>query len=364
MTNREKELLELIKMNPTISQKELADTLKITRSSVGVHITNLIKKGYVIGKGYLLKEGEYISIVGGANMDIIGFPSNKLIIKDSNPGQVKVVLGGVGRNIGENLVRLGVETKLISAVGSDVYGEKILEEARIIGLDMKDSLVLKGSSTSTYLAILDEKGDMKVAISHMDIFDKVTVDFIKRKKQVIENSKICIIDTNMPEEVIDYILTQFKGVDFFLDTVSTTKAKKVKDKIGAFHTIKPNKIEAELLSGIEIKEELDLTRVAEYFLNQGVKRVFITLGENGVFYHDGTHSNHIQNPKAEVVNATGAGDAFIAALAYSHFNDFDIEKSTRFAMAASILALSHEETINPNMSVENLKKKMEETKLC
>ena len=126
MTNREKELLELIKMNPTISQKELADTLKITRSSVGVHITNLIKKGYVIGKGYLLKEGEYISIVGGANMDIIGFPSDKLIIKDSNPGQVKVVLGGVGRNIGENLVRLGVETKLISAVGSDVYGEKIL----------------------------------------------------------------------------------------------------------------------------------------------------------------------------------------------------------------------------------------------
>ena len=126
MTNREKELLELIKMNPTISQKELADTLKITRSSVGVHITNLIKKGYVIGKGYLLKEGEYISIVGGANMDIIGFPSDKLIIKDSNPGQVKVVLGGVGRNIRENLVRLGVETKLISAVGSDVYGEKIL----------------------------------------------------------------------------------------------------------------------------------------------------------------------------------------------------------------------------------------------
>jgi pseudouridine kinase len=364
MTNREQELLELIKKNPTISQKELADTLKITRSSVGVHITNLIKKGYVVGKGYVLKEGEYISIVGGANIDIIGFPSNKLIIKDSNPGQVKVTLGGVGRNIGENLARLGVETKLISAVGSDLYGAKILEEARIIGLDMKESLVLKESPTSTYLAILDEMGDMKVAISHMDIFDKVTVEFIRTKKQVIENSKICIIDTNIPEEVIDYILTQFKGVDFFLDTVSTTKSKRVKDKIGAFHTIKPNKIEAELLSGIEIKNETDLITVAEYFLNQGVKRVFITLGDDGVYYNDGVSSKHIKNPKIDVVNATGAGDAFVAALAYSHFYDFNIEKSARFAMAASILALSHEETINPNMSVENLNKKMEETKLC
>lgn len=364
MTNREQELLELIRKNPTISQKELADIMGITRSSVGVHITNLTKKGYIAGKGYIVKDGDYITIVGGANMDIQGFPKSKLILKDSNPGEVRMSLGGVGRNIAENLIRLGTETKLITAVGDDVYGHKILEEARKIGLDMKESLILKEASTSTYLAILDELGDMKIGISHMDILEKLTVEFIGRKKGIIENSKVCVIDTNISQDVINYILTTYKGTSFFLDTVSTTKAKKVKDRIGAFHTIKPNKIEAEMLTGIEIKEKADLVKAAEYFLNAGVKRVFITLGEEGVFYHDGTRSNRIHNPKIEVVNATGAGDAFVAALAYSHFNNFDIEYSAKFAMTASILALSHEETINPSISLENINKKMKEIGLC
>ncbi|HCL51251.1 MAG TPA: kinase, partial [Clostridiaceae bacterium] len=83
MTNREKEILELIKKNPMISQKDLADILGITRSSVAVHITNLQKKGYILGKGYIVKEGEYVSIVGGANVDIQGFPKEKFILKDS-----------------------------------------------------------------------------------------------------------------------------------------------------------------------------------------------------------------------------------------------------------------------------------------
>jgi pseudouridine kinase len=364
MTNREQEILELIRKNPMISQKELADSLGITRSSVAVHISNLLKKGFVVGKGYITREQPYISIVGGTNIDIQGFPNNDLIMNDSNPGEVKISLGGVGRNIGENLVKLGIETKLISAVGDDVYGRKILDESRLIHLNMEDSLILKEHATSTYLSILDGSGDMMVAIAHMDIIDKVSVDFIKNKKQLIENSKLCIIDTNIPKETIEYILTNYKGVDFFLDTVSTTKAKKVKDIIGYFHTIKPNKLEAEMLSGIKINNEADLKKAANYFLEKGVKRVFISLGEEGMYYDDGVNFSHIKSPKIHVVNATGAGDACLAALAYSHFENFDIDMSARFSMSAAILALSHENTINPNISVENINKKMEEIKLC
>ena len=364
MTNREQEILEMIRKNPMISQKELADSLGITRSSVAVHISNLLKKGFVVGKGYITREQPYISIVGGTNIDIQGFPSSDLILNDSNPGEVKISLGGVGRNIGENLVKLGIETKLISAVGDDVYGRKILDESRLIHLNMEDSLILKEHTTSTYLSILDGNGDMMVAIAHMDIIDKVSVDFIKNKKNIIENSKLCIIDTNIPKETIEYILTNYKGVDFFLDTVSTTKAKKVRDIIGYFHTIKPNKLEAEMLSGIKINNATDLKSASNYFLEKGVKRVFITLGDKGIYYDDGVNSKHILSPKIHVVNATGAGDAFLAALAYGHFNNFDIGLSASFSMSAAILALSHENTINPNISVDNINKKMKEIELC
>ncbi|SHH32407.1 PfkB family carbohydrate kinase [Tepidibacter thalassicus] len=364
LTNREKEVLEIIRKNPLISQQELADFLGIARSSVAVHITNLSKKGYIKGKGYILKEEDYVTVIGGTNIDLQGFPKENLILNDSNPGKIKVSLGGVGRNIAENLVKLGIETKLISAIGEDIYGKKILEESKLSGIDMENCLILKDYPTSTYLSILDENGDMKVAISDMDIFEKITVDFIKQKSHILKNSKIIVLDTNLPKEVIEYILFNFKGIDFFLDTVSTKKSIKVKDFIGLFNTIKPNKYEAESLSGIKINSMEDLKKCSYYFLNKGVKKVFITLGKKGVFCADEKDSKFIPNPKVNVVNTTGAGDAFISGLIYSHINNYNLEYSTKIAISASILALSHKNTINPNMSIDNIQKILKEMNLC
>jgi pseudouridine kinase len=360
MTNRELEILEVIRKNPMISQNELADKFGITRSSAAVHITNLVKKGYILGKGYVVRSGEYVCIIGGTNMDIQGFPSGKLVLRDSNPGEVKMSPGGVGRNIGENLVRLGVETRLVTILGDDLYGSKLLEEARLIGLHIEDSLILKGQPTSTYMSILDESGDMALAISSMSIYDSMTVSFIKKKKHLIENARVCVVDTNMPGEVIEYLVTNFRETTFFLDTVSTAKAVKVKDFIGYFHTIKPNKLEAEMLSGIKITDEASLALASEHFLSKGVKRVFISLGEDGVYYNNGKKSGHLRSPKINVVNATGAGDAFLAGLVYCSMEDMSIDDSAKFAMTASILALSHENTINPAISIELINKKMEE----
>lgn len=306
----------------------------------------------------------YIAVIGGANIDIQGFPYDKMNFHDSNPGKIKISLGGVGRNIAENLVKLGVNVKLISVIGSDPYGLKILQEANKIGLDMEDSLILEGEATSIYLSMLDQSGDMIAAISYMDIYENMTVEFIKEKKKVIDNSKLCIIDTNISKEVIEYILMNHKRIDFFLDTVSTAKAKKVKDLIGYFHTIKPNRIEAELLTGIEINDENDLKRASDYFLKKGVKRVFISLGDKGVFYCDESNMSHVKIPKIKPVNATGAGDAFMAAIAYGQYYNINIEETVRMAIAASIIAISHENTINPDMSLENIKLKMKEIGLC
>lgn len=306
------------------------------------------------------KDNSYVSIVGGTNIDIQGVPYNLLIPGDSNMGFVKVSNGGVGRNIGENLVRLGIDTKLISVIGDDPYGKKILNDARLIGLDMEHTLLLKDSATSIYLSILDESHDMALAISYMEIYDKLSIEFIKEKDYIIEHSALCIIDTNIPIPIIEYILKTNADHDFILDTVSTTKAKKVKDLIGYFHTIKPNKIEAEVLTGIKINSEQDLIMAAEHFINKGVKRVFITLGDKGIFYSDGITTGHIKSPKIEIVNTTGAGDAFTAALAYAYINNMGIEETAKLGVAASLIALSHQDTINPNMSISNINSKIKE----
>ncbi|WMJ76343.1 MULTISPECIES: PfkB family carbohydrate kinase [unclassified Sedimentibacter] len=364
MTNREQEIFDLIKKNPMISQNEIGELLGITRSSVAVHITNLIKKGKILGKGYVVKENPYVTVIGGVNIDIHGIPKNRLIPADSNIGIVKMSLGGVGRNIGENLVRLGIDTKLISVLGDDIYGSKILEESADMGLDMKDCLILKGESTSTYLAVLDETHDMSVAISSMDIYERMTVEFIKEKKHVIDNSELCVLDTNVPLNVIEYLLSNHRNTDFFLDTVSTAKAKKVKNLLGSIHTLKTNRIEAEAVTGIEINCEDGLKRNFEYLLSKGIKRVFITFGKKGVFYSDGSEMKRVAANHINPVNTTGAGDAFMAALVYSHINNKNINESAAIATAASVIALSHENTINPNMSVESINSKVKELKLC
>ena len=115
MTKREQEILSWIRENPLISQQELAQRAGITRSSVAVHISNLMRKGLIRGRGYLLGEGAYVAVVGAVNVDIGGTPDSALVPADSNPGRVTVTLGGVGRNIAENLCRLGKRVLMVTA---------------------------------------------------------------------------------------------------------------------------------------------------------------------------------------------------------------------------------------------------------
>lgn len=364
MTEREKEVLDILKKNPMISQQELADRLCITRSSVAVHITNLMKKGYIKGKGYILNKSSYITVIGGSNIDIQGVPNNSLVMYDSNPGKVDISLGGVGRNIADNICRLGIGVKLISAVGNDLYGNEVLSKCKSYGIDVDDCYVSNEHSTSIYVSILNNDNDMQLAISHMDILDKLDVSYIESKHQSINDSLAIVLDTNLSEEVIDYITSTYSHIPIFVDTVSTSKCMKIKNIAGRFNTIKLNKYEAEALCDIKIKTEDDLKYCADYLINLGAKNIYITIGKDGVFCANKNESAIVDGVKIDIINATGAGDAFTAALVYGYLNDLGLDMSAKFAVAASIIALSHENTINPNMSVENIEKILKELILC
>ncbi|PKM90704.1 MAG: kinase [Firmicutes bacterium HGW-Firmicutes-10] len=358
MTQREKEILAILKSEPTISQQDLADRLGITRSSVAVHITNLLKKGYILGKGYILQEDPYIVVIGGANIDIQGTPKNRLTYKDSNIGEVRISLGGVGRNIAENCARLNIMTRLISVIGDDLYGQQMLKHAQTVNLHMQDCLILPQTPTSTYLSILDESRDLAVSINHMDSIDLLTVDDLKAKRSLIEHAQLCVLDTNLSEDVLKYLLTSFPNTIFFVDPVSGAKAQKIKPYLQAIHTLKPNLLEAKVLSSLDNDSD-SLEDLAKSLKSQ---RAFISLGSQGVYVIDGKKHVHFHSPPIDVINATGAGDAFMAGLVYAYLRGLDIEETTWIAMAASRLALSHTDTINPNLSEQLLLKTMEEIK--
>lgn len=364
MTEREEQILTMIRKNPMISQQEIADTLGITRSSTSVHITNLIKKGFVKGRGYIVDEGNYVTVIGAANIDIHGFTAEKLLYEDSNPGYIKISCGGVARNIAENLARMDVSVKLITALGEDMYGRKITEECKQCGIDISDSLVLKDSNTSMYMSIMDEDGDMKLALCDAEIVEKISIGFLKDKHHILSNSKIIVLDTGLTREIIEYVVTTYKNIPVFLDPVSIKRSIKVKSMLSYFDTIKLNKHEAEYLSDMSIISTDDLEKAGKYFIDKGVRNVFITLGSEGVYYRNGTASEYLSSPTVHVINATGAGDAFMAGLVYSRLNDLAAHDSAVFSMGAAIVALSHENTINPTISVESIQNKTRELKLC
>lgn len=174
MTQRERQLLNWIEENPLISQQELADKAGITRSSVAVHISNLMKKGYITGKGYIVHTAPYVTVVGGVNMDIGGWPGEVPVMQDSNPGVVRMSLGGVGRNIAHNMALLGMDVRMLTVFGDDINAQKIAASCGELGIDISQSPIIPEGRTSTYLFITDEKGDMALAVSDMEIYKHLT----------------------------------------------------------------------------------------------------------------------------------------------------------------------------------------------
>ena len=353
MTQRERQILQLIEADPMISQQELADRLGITRSSAAVHISNLIRKGHIAGKGYILRSDSYSVVVGGVNVDIGGRSFSPLVASDSNPGVVSTSLGGVGRNIAHNLSLMGCDVRMLTAFGDDVYGQKIAASCAELGIDISHALRLSDTSTSTYLYIADENGDMALAVSDMAICDRITPAYLAANLPLLQNAQIVIADTNIPRESLIF-LAERCTVPLFCDPVSIIKVEKLRPILHRIHTLKPNRLEAALLSGIPTDTPEGVEKAADRLLELGVHRVFLSLGADGIYCAMGDQRLHLPNLPGTMVNTTGCGDAAMAAIAWAYLQGSDLRRTGLSALAAGAIAMESSQTINPAMSESTL----------
>ncbi len=359
MTQRERQILQLIEANPMIQQQEIADKLGITRSSVAVHISNLTKKGCIAGKGYVLRTGSYAVVVGGVNVDIGGRSFKALVAEDSNPGEVMTSLGGVGRNIAHNMSLMGLDVRLLSAYGDDLNGERVAASCSELGIDLSHALRVPGGTTSTYLYITDPDGEMALAVSDMEVCKRITPEYLSKNLALLQNAQVVVADANIPEESLKFLADNL-FVPLFVDPVSTVKAEKVKSILPKIHTLKPNRIEAELLSGVKIENEEDAEKAAKALIEKGVRRVFISMGAKGVFAATAKESLWHGIIPGKMVNTTGCGDAFMGALVWAYLEGMDLKDTAAAGLAAGSIAMESDETINPLMCEEVLKNRMKQ----
>lgn len=300
---------------------------------------------------------DYCVVVGGVNVDIGGKPDSTLVAKDSNPGRINTSLGGVGRNIAHNLSLLGRKVVLVTALGKDANAERIIKSCNDLNIDIDGYFESLEDNTSSYLFITDETGDMSVAINDMNIYRNVTPEYLSKRMDQINMAGLAIVDTNIPAESITYLAKNCR-VPIFADPVSCAKATRLFGAVESLHTITPNIYEAEILADMPIKNEADLQKAADILIGKGAKRVFITLGADGLFAADGKESLILKNLPCKLVNATGAGDAMMAGFAHAFLEGKSLFETARYGLAAAAIAVEGSHTINEDMSIELIKKKL------
>ena len=308
-----------------------------------------------------MDNNKYVVVIGAANTDIGGTPYKPLIPEDSNPGVIKMSYGGVARNIAHNLTMLGTDVEFVTATGNDTLGMEMLKRCEGTGMDTSLSVVVPGASSSVYLFINDENGDMELALSHVDIVKNITPEYLESISDVINSAAVAVADCNLSQEAL-LKLKEICEVPLYVDTVSVSHADKIKGHLDGIDTLKPNLLEAEFLSDMIIENEYDCLEAARSLIDQGVRRVFISMGSRGMIAADKERAILADRYPAHVRNTTGAGDSAMAAIVWSSMNEEGdgLIAPAKAANAAASATISVDSTIHPEMSVDLIKKIMKE----
>ena len=292
---------------------------------------------------------DYVTVIGGVNMDISAALTASFVPADSVPGQVTLGCGGVARNIAHNLKLMGREVKFVSVFGGETFGEMCWRECQAIGLDLTLSERREDMRNGLYLCVNDQTGDMIAAVADTDIIDCITPDFLKARIDKINASALVIADTNISTDALCYLIDHCT-TPLIVDTVSTAKAPRVINALSQsqthrLHALKLNLQEAQAVTGCGIAKA-----AAEHLSAMGVEQVYITLGSDGVFCSDGKQHKQLKAIPTRVINTTGAGDAFIAGVAHALMSGTPFPDCVQTGLRAAHATLLSTQTVNPDIN--------------
>ena len=219
MTAREQEILEIIKKDPMISQSEIAERLNTTRSSVSVHITNLLKSGHLKGRGYVVENDKYSVFVGSTALDIMSvFEMTDQTIDPTRPQQdcrITFNYSGSARNVSEASAKLDMNTYLISAIANDFLGNHILDYCTQHGVNTEHCLIVNNVSTTMFIDVKSPSFNT-TGLASSPIDSHITPTFLETKYSFLKNADQIAIEDRLQRETIDYLTSNFGTSQLFL----------------------------------------------------------------------------------------------------------------------------------------------------
>ncbi|MEO5934795.1 MAG: carbohydrate kinase, partial [Duganella sp.] len=355
--SKKQQLYELIRANPFISQQDLAVGLRLSRSAVAGHIASLIRERRLLGRAYVLPDKRPVLCVGAANLDRKLRSIATMRLGTSNPATAEEVYGGVARNIAENLARLNLPTALLTALGDDGAGRTLRDHAESAGIDMRGSLTLTDTATGTYTAILDERGELVVALADMALYDRMTPEFLSNRLPQRAAASMTVADLNLPADSVSLLLEGARAdhVPLVLVAVSQPKMARLPADLAGLRLLILNRGELETLADRALPTEADVRLACRAVQARGARDVIVTCGGQGVFHTRDGELVWLAAHEVDVVDVTGAGDAFSAAVCWSLYQGSgDLTLACRRGLKAAAMTLESHDTVSPMLAADVL----------
>jgi len=350
MNDIEVEILAAIHTDPLASQQELATKLGMSRESIAGYIMRLTRKGAILGKGYILPKENNIVVIGGANVDISGTADGAYRDGDSNPGLVSQSAGGVGRNIAENLARLGNDVSMITLVGKDSRGRFLVDHATEIGMNVQGFVQHPELATSTYLALHNKQGELVGSIADMAIIDHLSPELLSEKMSRLQAASTLVVDANLPTETLAWLADQNLTPLIVADAVSATKAVRLRPLLHKIDLLKVNRFEALAILGKDENETISGTAIIAALLSKGVRAVLLSLAEQGVLFESSDDAVQQTVPECEMVSDTGAGDALLAGYVHAAQLYETVAERVDFSLACAATTLEAKTAVNTQLT--------------
>ena len=258
------------------------------------------------------------AVIGVVFVDVKGFPHGKYIPTGRNIGDVKIVHGGVSRNVAQNLVNVGNDVTFITMFEPDALGSGVRARLAANGVDLTYAMEAP-AGMGMWLAVMDENGDLAGSISRQPDSSRLDALFQERGDEIMQDCDAVVLEIDMRASIADrvFALAEKHGRDIYVIVGNMGVILKRQALLPKARLLVMNEIEAGLLFGCTLdpadpEHVLAVTRVEA--AKRNLQQIVVTLGVHGSIYYDAQSGDHgfVPAEQTHLVDSTGAGDAFFS----------------------------------------------------
>ncbi|HWC98909.1 MAG TPA: carbohydrate kinase family protein [Candidatus Sulfopaludibacter sp.] len=287
-----------------------------------------------------------IACIGGAHIDRRAMLRGPLVLGTSNPGTVYSDLGGVARNVAQNLARLGCPVLLCSRVGDDEPGRHVLSQP----LDTSLITVSSTRPTASYTAILETTGELVIGLADMDVYDEVTPAVLASALPRLREAALWFIDTNLPGDTVSWLLDA-APVPVAVDAISVAKSRRLLPLLPRIPYLFCNLAQAAALAGAPLP---GLSDAVDALTRLGASAGIVSAGARGIAVYDSGGMVLLPALPAVPRDVTGAGDALVSGVLYGLSQHQTLRDAARWGLAAAAIAVESESSAAPTLTLEAL----------